>query len=87
MKCVACQKLFDQNQGRFIQGEKLAGWSGKVYDFYCKDCNPKVPIDARSQTPEPQVPPARVGEPPKRELPPVESYEDEGTPFNDPIPF
>jgi hypothetical protein len=89
MICTGCDNKFDFNQGRFVETERIQGFTGKCYDWYCGSCTPTVAIDdTTKKTPEPTIPPARVDTAPERELPPVEAYAtDENTPFNDPIPF
>lgn len=78
MICTGCDGRFEFNQGRFVEGERIPGFFGTCYDWYCKDCTPKVPIDATTQTkPAESVGTARDWtEPPERETVPIDAYED-----------
>lgn len=90
MICVDCNSRREIWDGGFIRDGNVDGVQVKRYIFKCPSCLKSVPIDATTKK-EPQVPPKRAGTAPRpagEELPPVEAYEtDEGTPYNDPIPF
>lgn len=73
MICTGCNQKFELNQGRFHKVPKKA--NGQTQEFYCSDCNPKVPIDATTQTMD------RAG--PGRD-PGIESPAEEPPPFDRP---
>lgn len=83
MICTGCDRKFDFTQGQFREGTKIPGFSGKCYDWFCRDCGSKVAIDDTTQkeplpaesvgtTPDDWQP----GEPPEREIVPVDAYQD-----------
>lgn len=77
MICTDCDGRFEFNQGRFVEGERIPGFFGTCYDWYCKDCNPKVAIDGQTQAVNRERPePTGQGEPPDRETVPIDAYDD-----------
>jgi len=79
MICNGCNKQFDLNEGAFAEGQKIPGFTGSCWDWYCATCTVKVPIDATTKKdpkPAPAVGTASVGEPDNTEQIPVEAYDD-----------
>ena len=66
MICQTCDKRFEFTQGRFVEANKIPGYTGKVYNWYCRDCllPKKIAIDDRVETR------------PEHEQIPVEAYDD-----------
>lgn len=60
MICSGCNQRFEFTQGRFHKIDKQP--DGRIYDWYCGDCTPKVPIDGKTQAVDRRRPePATAG--------------------------